>query len=71
MENLSNSLARARAIADHIKRDNRETKTLKSNFSLNGEPVEVVYTFSRDGKRIAFVEDGDGDRFKVFYEMLE
>ena len=71
MKNLSNSVARAEAMAKQIRDERREVKTIKSDYSINGEPVDIVHIYSRGGKRIALVEDSDGDRFEVFYEILD
>ena len=70
MENLSNPAARADTIAKQLRDERREVKTIKSEYSINGEPVDIARTYSRSGKRIALIEDGDGDQFEVFMDQL-
>ncbi|WP_345975813.1 hypothetical protein [Sulfurimonas sp. HSL3-7] len=36
-----------------------------------GHPVEIVETFSRLGKRIALMQDRDGEVFELFSEQLD
>lgn len=37
---------------------------------MRGQPVTVIDTYSRRGKRIAVVVDRDGEQFEVFMEQL-
>lgn len=39
-------------------------------YYYEGHPVELLDTFSRGRKRIALIEDRDGEIFEVFYEQL-
>lgn len=71
MKNLSNTASRGGAIEKQLRDERREIKIVKSEYSINGEPVDIVRTYSRGGSRIALVEDSGGGRFEVFYEMLD
>ncbi len=71
MKNLSNPAARGEAIEKQLRDERRTVNTIKSEFSIDGEPVDIVRTYSRGDKRIALVEDEDGDQFEVFYEQLD
>ena len=70
MKNLSNIPQRGKAIAEHFQRESKRSETEKHDHTYEGQPVTVVDTFSRDGKRIAVVVDRDGDQFEVFMEQL-
>ncbi len=39
--------------------------------TFEGQPVSIVESFSRGGKRIALIEDRDGEVFEVFFEQLD
>lgn len=66
MENWSNSTHRA-----HFKSKKRYTAPEPKEYSFEGYPIEIVDSFSREGKRIAVIETLDGDRFEVFMEQLD
>ena len=40
-------------------------------YLFEGHPVAIVETFSRLGKRIALIEERDGEVFEVFFEQLD
>ena len=42
----------------------------RHDYTFEGHPVAIVETFSRGGKRIALIEDRDGEVFEVFFEQL-
>lgn len=69
MENLSNSTHRSSMQSEQNRNVREEPK--HHEYSFEGHPVAIVKTFSRRGKRIALIEDRDGDLFEVFFEQLD
>ena len=65
MENWSNSTHRA-----HIKPKKHYTPAEPKEYTYEGQPVEIVDSFSRGGKRIIVIETLDGNRLEVFIEQL-
>lgn len=69
MENLSNSAHRSSMRSERNRSVREEPK--RHDYTFEGHPVAIVETFSRRGKRIALIEDKDGDTFEVFFEQLD
>jgi hypothetical protein len=67
MEDLSNSAHRSK-MQSQQKRDQSEPQA--HDYTFEGHPVAIVETFSRGGKRIALIQDKDGEVFEVFFEQL-
>lgn len=53
MQNLSNPAAHGEAIEKQLWNERRTVKTIKSEFSIDGKPVDIICTYSRGAKRIA------------------
>jgi len=51
----------------------RQTRTepQSNDYTFEGQPVMIVETFSRGGRRIAVIEDREGEVFEVFFEQLD
>ena len=69
MENLSNSAHRSTIQSRQKRRDQSEPQAHDHTFE--GHPVAIVESFSRGGKRIAVIQDRDGEVFEVFFEQLD
>lgn len=69
MENLSNSSHRSKTQSQRSKRDRPQQQS--HDYTFEGHPVDIVDTFSRRGKRIAVIQDRDGEVFEVFFEQLD
>ncbi|WP_345975800.1 hypothetical protein [Sulfurimonas sp. HSL3-7] len=69
MENLSNSAHRSKIQSQQNRRDREEAQG--HDYLFEGHPVAIVETFSRGGKRIAVIEDREGEVFEVFFEQLD
>jgi hypothetical protein len=52
----------------HNRREREEPQA--HDYTFEGHPVDIVKTFSRRGKRIAVIQDRDGEIFEVFFEQL-
>jgi len=69
MENLSNSAHRGKM---QMQRSKKEPAQQHNNdYTFEGQPVLIVETFSRGGRRIAVIEDREGEVFEVFFEQLD
>lgn len=51
------------------RRDREEAQC--HDYYFEGHPVAIVETFSRGGKRIAVIEERDGEVSEVFFEQLD
>jgi hypothetical protein len=69
MENLSNSAHRGKMQTQQNRREKAEAQD--HGYLFEGHPVAIVETFSRLGKRIAVIEDREGEVFEVFFEQLD
>ncbi len=69
MEDLSNSAHRSKMQSQQNRRVREEAQ--RHGHTFEGHPVEIVETFSRLGKRIALIEERDGEVFEVFFEQLD
>ncbi len=69
MNNLSNSAHRSAMQSQRNRRTPAEPK--QHDYTFEGQPVAIVETFSRLGKRIAVIEDREGEVFEVFFEQLD
>jgi hypothetical protein len=67
MENLSNSAHRS-TMQSQQKRD--QSGPQGHDLTFEGQPVAIVESFSRGGRRIAVIQDKDGEVFEVFFEQL-
>jgi len=69
MENLSNSAHRGKMQMQRPKRGRAEQQN--HDYTFEGQPVAIVETYSRGGRRIAVIEDREGEVFEVFFEQLD
>jgi hypothetical protein len=69
MEDLSNSTHRSKMQSQQNRRVREEAQS--HDYTFEGHPVEIVESFSRRGKRIAVIQDRDGEVFEVFFEQLD
>lgn len=69
MNALSNSTHRSKMQSQQNRRVREEPK--HHDYTFEGHPVAIVETFSRLGKRIALIQDRDGEVFEVFFEQLD
>jgi len=69
MENLSNSAHRSKM--QSLQKRETGTESQNHDYYFEGQPVAIVETFSRGGKRIAVIEDREGEVFEVFFEQLD
>ncbi len=57
-------------MAESIRNEARHSEVQEHSYTYEGQPVTVIDTFSRHGKRIAVILDREGDRFEVFMDQL-
>jgi len=50
---------------------NNKREPQRHDYTFEGHPVAIVESFSRGGKRIAVIQNKDGELFEIFFEQLD
>ncbi|MGB6018297.1 MAG: hypothetical protein WBF77_01760 [Sulfurimonadaceae bacterium] len=69
MEDLSNSTHRSKMQSQQNRRERPQQQS--HDYTFQGQPVDIVETYSRRNKRIAVIQERKGEVFELFFEQLD